>query len=124
MTRARDAKKKAAQEEMVQVAAAMTTVQGAIDKLMDNPEMREQFAVGAAAKRAAATDSGIEQYDEWMLFNAAIVGWSYKDAAGQAVPVSEETVRDLDTETAEWLKGEIAARNLIGREQGEDSAAG
>lgn len=121
---AKDVKRAAAQAEMMRAAEALTMVQGAIDKLMDDPAMKEQFEQGMTAKkRDDRSDSGMEAYDEYVLFEHAIVAWSYKGESGEPAAISAESVRDLDTETVDWLQGELASRNIIGRALGEDSAA-
>lgn len=40
-----------------------------------------------------------------------IVGWTFTDEQGQPVPVTPDTIRSLDAETAEYIYEQINAQN-------------
>ena len=60
------------------------------------------------AEAATATAISPDAYDRDLVLQGGIVRWSY------AVPVTPESLGDLDEVTAKWLASEIVTRSVAG----------
>ncbi len=64
-------------------------------------------AVRRARKLAKLSEYDPDSFDRDTLLVGSIVAWSYTDAAGAPVPVTEATVGELDEETARWALDQV-----------------
>ncbi len=87
------------------------TVQGAF-KLFENLSPAALEALTNAPERASRQTADTT-YDRAVILLRGVVGWSYED------PVDEETLADLDDETAEFLEDAILGLSRRTEAEGE-----
>lgn len=69
----------------------------------------EDAAVSKVRKLQKASEYDTDNFDRETLLRSAIVDWSYTDAEGQPIPVTPETIAELDEQTAQWAFEETVA---------------
>ena len=78
----------------------------------------DEKAVRRAKMLSEAQEYTPAQFDRDALLAASIVGWSYLDERGKPVPVTPDTLADLDEATSAWAMREVV--QMIAPRTGDD----
>lgn len=73
--------------------------------------LREIQALRAGAPEVAEGDP-LDMYDVDVLLQRGVCDWSYVDGDGAPVPVTPESLADLDHQTRRWAAGEVLSLAL------------
>jgi hypothetical protein len=86
-------------------------------KYPSQTRLRALLVKASAAPRLAGESK--DEAQGWALMREvvqdSVVAWSYCDEAGEPVPVSEETIDDLDAKTTKWLFRELIGNDVEGK---------